>query len=213
MKARFLACVLLAGFAASASAQPGGPGRAKETTVERVKKRVRALRAYTLTEELGLDTESAGKLFPVLAKFDDDFDHLLGSRGQLTKALDGAGDFKDPKAVDKLIDQMLANQRAVWELEEKRIAELRKVLTPAQTARLLVVLPTLERKIQRQLRNAAQGQSGGPHPHARRNDPDVAPDEDVEPYEKPAIPKPVPKQATPKPKPPCDPFASARAGC
>lgn len=213
MKSRFLACVLLAGLAAGASAQPGGPGRTKETTIERVKKRVRALRAYTLTEELGLDTEGAGRLFPVLAKFDDDFDHLLVARGLLTKALDGVGDFKDPRAVDKLIDQMLANQRAVWELEEKRIAELRKLLTPAQTARLLVVLPALERRIQRQLRNAAQGQSGGPHPHAHRNNPDSATDEDVESDEKPAGPRPVPKQALPKPKPPCDPFASLRAGC
>ena len=40
------------------------------------------------------------------------------------------------------------------ELEDKRLAELRKILTPAQTARLLIVLPELERKIQNQLRRA-----------------------------------------------------------
>jgi hypothetical protein len=39
-------------------------------------------------------------------------------------------------------------------VEERRLAELRKILTPAQTTRLLVVLPAFERKIQNQLRRA-----------------------------------------------------------
>ncbi|CAN5478678.1 hypothetical protein BH11MYX1_BH11MYX1_18280 [soil metagenome] len=226
MKSRFLAdavvavvaCLLVAAGAAGAggaSAQPGGHhGRAKEAKIERVKKRVRALRAYALTEELGLDTGGAGRLFPVLAKYDDEFDRLLAARGLLTKGLDGAGDFKDPKSIDKLIDQMLANQRAFWDLEEKRIAELRKILTPAQIARVLVVLPVLERKIQNQLRTAAQGKGAGPDPSARRADAD---DDDVLPNERPAAtkqaPKQVPADATPKPKPLCDPFGSARTGC
>ena len=195
MKSRLLALVLLAAFAGPAvtSAQPH-PGKTKETKetketkIERVKKRVRALRAYTLTEELGLDTEGAGTLFPVLARYDDEFDRLLAARGALTKALDGAGDLKDAKAADKLIDQMLANQRTFWDLEEKRVAELRKILTPAQTARLLVVLPALERKIQNQLRHAAQG---GKNQNSRRIETDADYD-DVEPNEKPA---PMPKQA------------------
>jgi len=189
MKSRFLALVLLAAFAGPAvtSAQPH-PGKTKETKIERVKKRVRALRAYTLTEELGLDTYGAGTLFPVLARYDDEFDRLLAARGVLTKALDGAGDLKDAKAADKLIDQMLANQRTFWDLEEKRVAELRKILTPAQTARLLVVLPALERKIQNQLRHAAQG---GKNQNSRRIETDADYD-DVEPNEKPA---PMPNQA------------------
>ncbi len=202
MKPRFLALVLLAAFAAFAGgvdAQPtGAPAQPRETKLERVKKRVRAVRAYALTEELGLDTQGAGKLFPILARYDDEFDRLLGARGLLNKALDGASDL-DAKAVDKLIDQQLANQRAYWDLEEKRIAELRKILTPAQTARLLVVLPALERKIQNQLRTAVQG--------ARKAQRDLD-DDDVEPNEKPApVSNPKATQAGR-----CDPFSSAHCG-
>src|SRR5450432_1416819 len=87
----------------------------RETKRERVKKRIRALRAYTLTEELGLNEADAGKLFPVLAKFDDEFDRLLAERQQLQQQLDSAGDLKDKKAIDKLIDQSVANQRATWD--------------------------------------------------------------------------------------------------
>ena len=197
MKSRFLALVLLAAFtggARLASPQPH-PGKNKETKIERVKKRVRALRAYTLTEELGLDTGAAGKLFPVLSKYDTEFDRLLAARGGLNKSLDAAGDLKDAKAIDKLIDQMIATQRALWDLEEKRIAELRKILTPAQTARLLVVLPALERKLQNQLRKAAQG---GKAANARRMEADPD-DDDGEPNEKPPPPpKPAPAASNPK---------------
>ena len=67
-----------------------GEQQQRETKRERVKKRIRALRAYTLTEELGLDEADAGKLFPLLAKYDDEFDRLLVERGQLQHQLDGA---------------------------------------------------------------------------------------------------------------------------
>ncbi len=144
---------------------PRGPGaqpeRPAETRRARVKKRIRAIRAIAITEELGLDTRDAGKLFPVLARYDDDFDRLLVQRGKLNRRLDAAGGLRDPRAIDALIDEALANQRAFWNLEDRRIAELRKILTPAQVARLLIVLPALERKIQRQLRAAVK-------PHGRR---------------------------------------------
>ncbi|HET9989990.1 MAG TPA: hypothetical protein VFQ65_15775 [Kofleriaceae bacterium] len=134
---------------------PSGPPVAQETKQERVKRRVRMMRAMALTEELRLDSEGAGKLFPLLEKYDDEFDRLLVERGKLQHQLDAA-DGKPAKQIDKLIDDSLANQRKFWDLEDKRVAELRKILTPAQVARVLVVLPALERKIQNQLRNAVR---------------------------------------------------------
>jgi hypothetical protein len=122
---------------------------------EKIKKKIRALRAYTLTEELVLDEQTAAKLFPLLAKYDDEFDKLLVARIDLQKRLAGADQLADAKQVDKLIDEATANQRALWDTETKRLAELRKILTPAQVARVMVVLPALERKIQNQLRRAA----------------------------------------------------------
>jgi hypothetical protein len=219
MTARYLVIVMLVALAGGASAQPGGPGGAsRETKVERVKKRVRALRAYTLTEELGLDPAAAARLFPVLARYDEAFDRLLAARGALTKALDAADGVTDPKALDKQIDQLLANQRALWDLEDQRIAELRKLLAPAQIARVLIVLPALERRIQNQLRKAAHGAG----PDARRAAPardtrDA--DDDVEPNEPPprrAHPAANPPAPTPTPPPRrqgnCDPFSTLH-GC
>jgi len=188
----------------------------RETKRERVKKRVRALRAYTLTEELGLNEADAGKLFPLLAKFDDDFDRLLSERQQLQQQLDGAGNLKDKRAIDKIIDQALANQRASWDAQDKRIAEIRKILTPAQVARMLIVLPALERRIQNQLRNAVgkmKNGGGGKRPQVdNREDGDGDGDDDVEPNEKPNPPKRPAQKAGNPAATPCDPFGSTH-GC
>ncbi|MBV8760238.1 MAG: periplasmic heavy metal sensor [Deltaproteobacteria bacterium] len=140
-------------------AQPGlGPGAADKR--EKIKKKIRAMRAYTLTEELQLDETTAGKLFPTLAKYDDELDRLLQQRADIERRLKGAADIKDPRALDKLIDEAVANQKAFWDSQERRVAELRKILTPAQTARLLVVLPEFERRIQNQLQRALKGGPG-----------------------------------------------------
>jgi len=189
-----------------------GPGPAKETKQERVKKRVRMMRAMALTEELGLDSAGAGRLFPLLEKYDADFDRLLVERSQLMHALDTA-DGKPPKQIDKLIDDSLANQRKFWDLEDRRIADLRKILTPAQVARVVVVLPVLERKIQNQLRNAVRPGPGGRKgagKNIQMTDPD---DDDIEPNERPA-PKRAPRgNPTPtRSAQPCNPFDTAR-GC
>lgn len=140
-------------------AQPGlGPAAADKR--EKIKKKIRALRAYTLTDQLQLDETSAGKLFPVLAKYDDELDRLLLQRADIERRLKASADVKDARALDKLIDEAVANQKAFWESQERRIAELRKILTPAQTARLLVVLPEFERRIQNQLQRAIKGGGG-----------------------------------------------------
>lgn len=147
--------IALAVTAPIVHAQPApAPG---ENRREKIKKKIRALRAYTLTEELSLDEATAGKLFPLLAKYDDVFDKLLQGRADLERRLKDVDSIRDPRAVDKLVDEAVANQRAFWDAENQRLAELRKILTPVQTAHLLAVLPALERKIQNQLLRAIRG--------------------------------------------------------
>ena len=170
-----LLAILVATPASTASAQPkdrGGGGAVRE----RIKKKIRALRAYTLTEELQLDETTAGKLFPILAKYDDEIGKRLVARAKLRGQLDNAIDKNDDKAVDKAIDDLVENQKALWEIDEKRFAELRKALTPKQAGKLLVVLPALERKVQNMLERAMQRGAG--RAGTRRGGGDV--DEDVD---------------------------------
>jgi hypothetical protein len=154
-----LAAALL-GASPVASAQPAAPAAAKSASDaqqrrDKIKQRIRALRAYTLTEELELDEATAGKLFPALAKYDDEFDRLLHARADLQRRLEAA-DGDAAAAIDKLVDEAAANQRAIWDTETRRLDQLRKILTPKQVARILIVLPALERKLQDELRKVVQ---------------------------------------------------------
>jgi Spy/CpxP family protein refolding chaperone len=215
------ALALGAGLGAPAGAQPRRPGATPSAAVDRreeIKKRIRAMRAYTLTEELKLDPEIAGQLFPLLARYDDETDKLLEKRGELQHRLRRAETLRDPRAVDRLIDEALANQRGFRELEDRRLAELRKILTPLQTAKLLVVLPEFERRIQNQLRKAigqrpgAAGATGGARSApagAAADDDDREPDE-APPPRRPRARRDAPAAAGPPSvapgnTPPCDP--------
>ena len=174
---RALAVIVMVLVAATAvSAQP----RNKQATPavdrrEEIKKKIRVLRAATLQQELNLDEKALAKLLSVLLKWDDVTDKLLVQRIDLAQKLKTADQIKDPKALDKLIDDAVANQKAFWDLEDKRLAELRKILTPAQTAKLLIVLPQFERKIQNQLRRAINRRNGGGDESG--DDDDLEPDE------------------------------------
>lgn len=163
-----------------AAAQPGpGPGPAPAPNAQRreeIKKKIRSLRAYALTTELSLDEKTGSRLWPVLAKYDDEIDKLLQQRVDLNRRLQAVDQLKDPKAQERLIDEAFANQKAFWSVDERRLAELRKILTPAQTARLLVVLPAFERKIQNQLRRAIRRPA-----QARDPDEDELDDDDEPP--------------------------------
>jgi hypothetical protein len=207
--AAVVVAALAVGSAAPAAAQPrrqaGGAAGVAERR-EQVKKRIRAMRAYTLTEELALDDQTAGKLFPVLARYDDETDKLLERRADVQRRLRRPEGLRDPRLVDRLIDEALANQRGLWDLEDRKIGELRKILTPAQTVKLLVVLPAFDRRIQNQLRKAiAQGRPGAAADEM---------DDDVEPDEAPPRKPPRPRREGPlAPRPssapgntvPCDP--------
>jgi hypothetical protein len=162
MRRLLVVMLALALGAPAALAQPGqgpapapGPGPAPNAQRrEEIKKKIRSLRAYALTTELSLDEKTGSRLWPVLARYDDEIDKLLQQRVDVHRRLAAADQLKDPRAQDRLIDEAIANQKAFWSVEERRLGELRKILTPAQTARLLIVLPAFERKIQNQLRRA-----------------------------------------------------------
>jgi hypothetical protein len=177
------------------------------------------MRAYTLTEELKLDPEAAGQLFPLLARYDDETDRLLERWVEVHRRLRRAEAMRDPRAVDRLIDDALANQRGLRDLEDRRLAELRKILTPFQTAKLLIVLPDFERRIQNQLRKAiaqrrgAAGATSGPRSApsgaAAEDDDDPEPDESA-PTRRPRSRRDRPAAAgapstAPGNTPPCDP--------
>jgi hypothetical protein len=125
-----------------------------------IKRKLMAFRAYRVTEELALDEAAAARVFPLLTKYDQKVDQLIVERVELHKGLRAPP--VDAKAIDELIRRTLANRRALLDVEEQRLTELRKVLSAEQTARLLVLLPQIERQIKMQIRRSTRQQDGEP---------------------------------------------------
>jgi Spy/CpxP family protein refolding chaperone len=155
--------LLLAGTAA---AQPGRGG-GQRGKLERIRQHISTMRAHRLTEALQLDEPTAGRLFALLGQYDDQFAQLLRQGGELRRELRAelSGGGADDAKVNRLIDGLLGNQRAMWKLQDDRFAAVRRVLTPAQAAKALIVLNEIDRAIGKQIRRAMKrGRRGPPNP-------------------------------------------------
>jgi Spy/CpxP family protein refolding chaperone len=132
-----------AGPPSSASPDPRSPEQLRKEVYERM----RALRAFKIVEELKLDENASARLFPVLAKFDDREMALAAERREIIRdlRLQVESSHPDDARIGKTIERLLANRARRHELHDEQIKELRRVLTPVQQAKLVLLLPRLER--------------------------------------------------------------------
>lgn len=137
--------------------------RSADQLRKEVLERMRALRAWRIVEGLKLDEATSARLFPILARYDEREMAIATERRDLMHELGALADAPHPDdaritaAINRLL-AMRAKQRAV---EDDRIKELRKVLTPAQQAKLVMLLPRLEREFARWVHEVA-GHHGQP---------------------------------------------------
>jgi Spy/CpxP family protein refolding chaperone len=133
---------------AASSPAPSAPdARSAEQLRKEVLERMRALRAFKIVEELKLDENASARLFPVLAKFDEKEMVLASERRDIVRDL--RAEVESPRPDDariaKAIERLLANRARRHQLHDEQIKEVRRVLTPVQQAKLVLLLPRLER--------------------------------------------------------------------
>ena len=141
--------------------------------LERIKARIRALRAWKLSEELDLDEITAARLFPILNRYDEKFEALRKEKRQLQRRMQalidsGANDAKTIAELNRLIDRRVAKQQKKWDLQQARFRDTRAVLTPRQSAKIFVLLPAIDRNIKRQLQRAIHGKKKRRRPAEKR---------------------------------------------
>lgn len=161
-----LAAATLAGAPALAQpkgpppAMPPGPGgdRGPEELRRDVVERMRAMRAWKLTEALKLDEATSAKLFPVLARFDDKEMDLGKERNEIMRGLNAEVEAPKPDnaRLTQYVDRMLALRVKQRAIEDDKVKELRKVLTPLQQARLMMILPRIEQHFRERMREARE---------------------------------------------------------
>ena len=135
------------------------PGELRKEVLERM----RAQRAWRIVEELKLDETASARLFPILAKYDEQELALAAERRDIAQELRGllAAPRPDDAKLTAAIERMLANRVKRHALKDERIKELRKVLTPVQQAKLVLLLPRLEREFAQFIREVAGQRDDG----------------------------------------------------
>jgi hypothetical protein len=152
---------------------PGGPGRPgpgpgapqganPEQLRREVFERMKAMRAWKLTEELKLDEATSSKLFPLLARYDDKELALQKDMGEAMHALRTEAEALKPDGgrLTACIDKLLAIRARQRTLEEDKFKDVRKVLSPLQQARLVMLLPRIEQHFQQRIREAIEARRG-----------------------------------------------------
>jgi Spy/CpxP family protein refolding chaperone len=148
---------------AASAPTAGADKRTPEQLRKEVLERMRALRAWRIVEELKLDETTSARLFPILAKYDDQELTLADERRDIAQEIRTqlAAPHPDDAKLTASINRMLANRTKKHALRDERLKDLRKVLSPVQQAKLVLLLPRLEREFAHFIREVA-GQPDGP---------------------------------------------------
>jgi Spy/CpxP family protein refolding chaperone len=157
--------LLILGAAARAQPRPPQPAlpaipddhRSAEQLRKEVLERMRALRAWRIVDGLKLDEATSGRLFPILARYDDRQMAITAERRDIMHDLAGMAEAAQPDdaRITVLVNRLLASRAKERALEDDRIRDLRKVLTPVQQAKLVLLLPRLERELARWVRDVS----------------------------------------------------------
>ena len=140
-----------------AAAPSGNDKRSSDQLRKEVLERMRALRAWRIVDELKLDETTSARLFPILAKYDDQELTLADERRDISQEIRTllAAPHPDDAKLTAAINRMLVNRTKKHALRDERFKELRKVLSPVQQAKLVLLLPRLEREFAQFIREVA----------------------------------------------------------
>ncbi|HEX3694405.1 MAG TPA: hypothetical protein VH374_03355 [Polyangia bacterium] len=160
-----LAVVLVATPAVAAdSAPPASAAPPDSRTPDQLRRevidRMRALRAWKIVDELKLDQATSARLFPILSKYDDREVVLMKERHELIRDLRAESESPSPNnsKLSAAIDRLIALRAKQQSLQDEKFRELRKVLTPSQQAKLVLLLPRIERGFLHHIREVSEEQ-------------------------------------------------------
>jgi Spy/CpxP family protein refolding chaperone len=124
---------------------------------------MRSLRAFKIIEALKLDEATSARLFPILSRYDDREMAIAAERHTLMRELREATESPHPDEarLTATLNKLQATRAKQRALHDDRVKDVRKVLTPIQQAKLVLLLPRLERDFAGWIHEAS-GRGGPP---------------------------------------------------
>jgi len=153
---RMIATMILGGFVAASApalAQPDGQKRAQ------VRQRITEFAMTQIQSQLGLDAPTLQRFRAVADKYEPQIAGLHKEMGMAMKELRAqlAAAQPDDARLSQLADTVVNDRSKVQALEAQRTTDNRRVLTPAQFAKLIVVWPQINRQVKIEMYKAMHG--------------------------------------------------------
>jgi Spy/CpxP family protein refolding chaperone len=129
---------------------PGGGLRTK------IAKRIQQWRMMRIIQAINLSTAQAPKFFATVNKFEKQLKKHRQQNHKIMKHLRqmvASGQYQAAK-INRLVSQLMNNQVSIKQVELKRFQAVRKILKPKQLAKLVILMPRLERQIRRMIHRA-----------------------------------------------------------
>jgi hypothetical protein len=116
---------------------------------EEMREKIEMVIMWKLTEELDLDQETANKLFPILNESNKQQRELRQKRGDTMKQIkeELKREFPEAATLRTLIAEFKQNERDMVEARIKRLDDLSKILSEEQIAKLIALVPKIERSV------------------------------------------------------------------
>lgn len=149
-------CLLLLTGLVHASTGFADNGMDREGDLSRVRKKIEALRAWQLTEELELDEATSSKLFPAMKRADEARWKIERNNRDLVKEMARILERRRPdeKRINRILNELLANRRDLIRAEERHLERVRQILSPADTARYLIFQIKFQKNIRKKAAEA-----------------------------------------------------------
>jgi len=116
---------------------------------EDMREQIELMIMWKLTEELDLDQETANKLFPLLNESNKQQRELRQKRSDTMKQIkeELGREFPESATLRQLIAEFKKNERDMVEARIKRLDDLSKVLSDEQIAKLIALVPKIEKRV------------------------------------------------------------------
>ncbi|UCF30698.1 MAG: hypothetical protein JSV26_11725 [bacterium] len=124
-----------------------------ERDISRVRKKVEALRAWMLTEELDLDEATSSRLFPAIREMDEQRHQIEAENRRIVRrmAQEVESDRVDRPWISQALDILQENRKEMARVEEGHLIRVRTILSPEDTARYVLFQIRFQRELRERM--------------------------------------------------------------
>jgi len=159
--------IILLLFSSGLAQPPGpgmGPGKEEGPMRERIRRKIKTIKIWRLSEAVGLTPEQSEKFFPVYNKFQDQQETIEKERRTRLERVQQLAD--DPQSRDsdirEAMDEMKIFDQRTIEIRDAFLIDIGKVLSLRQQAKLLVFEERFNQDLQDLIREIRHDFKAGP---------------------------------------------------